>query len=61
MSGYFCYVSKSDFDPSVFIGHVMYQRVNASCITQRSTFSSRSYNEALEVSQLICDYLNHVS
>lgn len=60
MTGFFSYVSRSSFDDSVFIGHVMHQRGNANFISQRFALPCKSYKEAKEIAELICDYLNGV-
>lgn len=59
MPGYFVYVNRSDFDISIYLGHVMYQ-ASPGVISERLLFSSRSYQEARDVAQLVADYLNGV-
>lgn len=57
--GFFVYVNRSDYDTSLFLGHVMHQASRGS-ISERMIFTSRSYQEARDVAQIVCDYLNGV-
>lgn len=59
MNGFFVYVNRADFDSYIFLGHVMHQ-ISPGVTTERMIFQSKSYQEARDVAQLVCDYLNGV-
>lgn len=57
--GFYVYVARSDYDSTLFIGHVNFQDGRGSPVVSRMLFTSHDYTEARNVCQSVADYLNN--